>query len=1182
VAAFWGAVEDGDYEFMATRPLDLSWMVNLWNAKHSLGTYLELLDANVSNRLTDVNPSYQQAGVLLSQSKLRKGAEELAAASEFSGQPFVSTTNITASDEVAPNSILSDWEPAEIARLVSSAVFDEATFGRVKFHHRSIREFLAASWVTQQLKLGLPFHRVLPLFSATPFGVTVLIPSRRATLCWLAALNVEVREWVTREFPELLLFEGDPEAWDLATANLAFTRYVERLRAGFLTDWWNEASEFRRVARRLPPGRVARLLAEQEPNSNVIAALLPFVKHGRLLDCRQVIFDMYRRPQASTRLRRLALMTLSAIGSTEQRVCIKEDLLQGRLKSNDLIAAALAAIDWADLTVQELVQVFTAARSEPGYGPMTRAVKEDLLPETTVTSAELLLTGVVTALPVPEVGKRFSRFPEADQPERAWLLDVLPDCTDRLLSLLSPDSQQFPEVCLEAAERVEAFRDSGFVEGEDRKKLHALVAERPALRWKIALEIAQSEDIRHATSRLTWGGWNCLVTFNKSDLPELTTRANDSSVSVEIRAIWFEVGLNLAFRELKGRSRSVVLAGLCSRPDRGIRMQRISSLRSERITGLRQMRKYETDERKRKEERRQAQIRNRENLTRDIEHIRDGSHDGTLHWLINYSYSHSGHHRLTPVDFTIVSRDFGNRVAEAFASGLVVAWSKTVPPNPADYPGGQVPWDAITALAGLNVLLERGVDIAALNDEEAARAAQLAVWELNVPPPWFERLGITHETTVPAALRAWLEAECFSLSDDHRIRGALDVALRSPAPIRARLLQPTAKFVRENRIGNRDTLKSLLEVLRQDGLLASNEAAAVCRAKVETSLTADGLVSEITWLRTWLEEDLESAWVWFDTLIARLGTRAGDQVDALARALVDGKWLREPLSEAKSRVLVQMYRLLDGHPPEHGTPVSNEDAVLGHPIVRLMETIPRMLVQVRGAIANRALIDIANQGTRAIAKEWLDARVLEHAALEAQRSALVEPARLKALGEPFRFEPKSERELFQQALARLEEIRRGIEEGPFSDRLLFSVGIPEKHLQLWLAARLLDTTNRRFSVHREEVVDADNRTDVQLSCQYGNVCVEVKPLDTTRSYSAASLVHTLRAQIIEQYLKGFNSTHGILVLCRLDEKTWVIPGETKARHFTGLVAYLCEQAEAIKRDYPEIDALEVFGIDCVG
>ena len=49
--SFWSEVTDGGYEFMATRPLDLEWMVKLWNKNRTLGTYLQLIEGNIANRL---------------------------------------------------------------------------------------------------------------------------------------------------------------------------------------------------------------------------------------------------------------------------------------------------------------------------------------------------------------------------------------------------------------------------------------------------------------------------------------------------------------------------------------------------------------------------------------------------------------------------------------------------------------------------------------------------------------------------------------------------------------------------------------------------------------------------------------------------------------------------------------------------------------------------------------------------------------------------------------------------------------------------------------------------------------------------------------------------------------------------------------------------------------------------
>ena len=170
-------------------------------------------------------------------------------------------------------------------------------------------------------------------------------------------------------------------------------------------------------------------------------------------------------------------------------------------------------------------------------------------------------------------------------------------------------------------------------------------------------------------------------------------------------------------------------------------------------------------------------------------------------------------------------------------------------------------------------------------------------------------------------------------------------------------------------------------------------------------------------------------------------------------------------------------------------------------------------------------------------------------------------------------------------MARLQEIREGIEWGPFSDRILFEPGMEEKKLQLWLAARLSDTPLRRFiprfKVHREPQVDDDKRTDIEVSSAAGKVCIEIKPVDSCRPYSANSLTETLREQLVGQYLRGQNSKHGVLVVFRLDDKKWKIPGGPARGDFNDLVGYLAEQAAKIKADSTDVEGLRVIGIDCV-
>lgn len=252
---------------------------------------------------------------------------------------------------------------------------------------------------------------------------------------------------------------------------------------------------------------------------------------------------------------------------------------------------------------------------------------------------------------------------------------------------------------------------------------------------------------------------------------------------------------------------------------------------------------------------------------------------------------------------------------------------------------------------------------------------------------------------------------------------------------------------------------------------------------------------------------------------------------------------------------------------------------------RMSSVILDKFVATRGGPAHSALTSLSQRYASSPSGRWLAKCLYEHAAAEAEASSAHPPAELLTLELRYCREPESADQLFEQVLARLTDIKLGVEEGPFSERPLLAVGILEKHLQLWLASRLSDTPFRRFNprfhVHREPVVDQDNRTDIELTARPGKICVEIKPLDRSRSYSATSLADTLRTQLVGQYLRGRNSRHGILVIVRLDDKQWEIPGRTGVWPFSELVNFLEQECKKVLAETHDIDALQVVAIDCV-
>ncbi|CAJ8169967.1 Uncharacterised protein [Burkholderia pseudomallei] len=1179
---FWAAVRDGEYEHLATRPLDLGWMVELWRAKRNLGTYRELIEGSVANRLVDTNPSYLASGAVLSTRQLREGAELLAAATELSGYSYVccEQTSTAPQDQVVPHEVLVSWKANEIARLLASALFDDATFGRVKFHHRTVRAYLAACWLDKQLIAGVPLRRVLPTFVASPFDEQVLIPGRRWTLCWLAAINAKVREWLVRHFPEVLLFDGDPEAWDQLSADAAFSGYVRQLSDGYRPDWYNGAAEFKRVGNRLSLGLVANYLDSPELPTNTKLALLPVVVHARLTDCAVPVFNLYTNAPSGSRQQLRALETLRTVATPEQRSAIKAALLAGSFASNEPIAAALLAIGAESLTVAELTQSFMMADSENeyGYGPMARAISQDLFSGATYQASRAVLEAVIACIPAHDGAQEFNRF-HGPKPPRSWLLDVLPTCLEQLLSVLGTATPSYPAICLEAAVRIESLRDIWYT-SQELRSTHDQIANHPNLRWQLAVALSNSPRISHLTTRMCLS--SCLVTFGAEDLPGLTLRASDEHLPPTERQLWFDVAREVAMGHLRKHARRQALTALTVGVDAQVRANRIATERAKTAAGIIHQRQWKREHCKFEDER-LAQIRKtNEDIRGNIEHVRDASHIGTLCWLVQYSFEHSGRDDIFRVDYSTIARDLGSDLSDALAAGLKKLWLSIEPPDPSKYANGAVPWEAILALAGLYTMLTETSDISALPENDATRAARLAVWELKRPSNWFYDLTINNGAAVERALHPWIIKEAHqSHMQSHALR-TLDLALHCETSLRADLLRPLVPTVLNQQIPVPETFNELFAALREDGLISSNTIERLCRTQLATNRGSDGLLGDTHWLRVWLQANPHRAWTWFEKNLSNVESTAKSQVKQFIETLSDFKWLRSPVDDSVVDILMRLHTLVSKHRSEADVAADQANTSMFAPsMTRLLETIPGILVGIPGYTAHRALVKLSSMESDPVTKVWLNGRVREHASNQATQDANFDFRSLQSIASPLNCAPQSEGQLFEQVIARLEELRTGVEEGPFSDRGLLYKGMKEKLLQLWLAARLRDTPNGRFTVHREENVDADNATDIQVSARSWNICIEIKPVDEKRSYSAVSLTATIREQLVGQYLKGFNSSHGILVIFRLDKKTWDIPDVGKRQTFPAFVRYLQDQADIIKASLPHVQKLIVFPIDCV-
>jgi hypothetical protein len=122
-----------------------------------------------------------------------------------------------------------------VAALLSRPLFDSASYGQIRSHHRRVFEYLAAQWIRRRMAAGCPTRALEQLL----FDDGPRIPAPRRTLipviAWLCngndRWNDAVRSRVQRGAPEILLEYGDAEALPLEFKRALLTAWIERNRA---------------------------------------------------------------------------------------------------------------------------------------------------------------------------------------------------------------------------------------------------------------------------------------------------------------------------------------------------------------------------------------------------------------------------------------------------------------------------------------------------------------------------------------------------------------------------------------------------------------------------------------------------------------------------------------------------------------------------------------------------------------------------------------------------------------------------------------------------------------------------------------------------------------------------------------------------------------------------------------
>ncbi len=283
----------------------------------------KLLEHDVSERLRD-SPEREQVEPL-TPSKALEGARTLAAAVVLTrrraihvqDQAIGATLNAVDPLKCLP----SGWTPSSIHSLLSRSLFDGASLGTIRFHDPRVRDFLAAQWLQERVKLGCTIETIKGLLLAEfPDGLVVR-EEMQSMLAWIACgeshMSEEARTWILKASPELFFSEGDPGLLPIEYRKHLLKAYIDRFAGQDYTWTEIDAESLARFAEDALELDLTQIATNATLGADVRTLALRVIRHGRVRGCLEAALQVAINENERTGIRTSAIAVIRDVPETQ-------------------------------------------------------------------------------------------------------------------------------------------------------------------------------------------------------------------------------------------------------------------------------------------------------------------------------------------------------------------------------------------------------------------------------------------------------------------------------------------------------------------------------------------------------------------------------------------------------------------------------------------------------------------------------------------------------------------------------------------------------------------------------------------------------------------------------------------------------------------------------------------------
>ena len=1168
----------------ARRPQDLIELCADWKVHKRIRSHQEQVCENVRVKLLPRDDRPEPAE--LSPAKALEGASRLALALLVTRR---TTIRHNAAADVAaqgaalePSIILSDWRPDERKALLERPLFTFASYGRVRFHHRSVTEYLAAQRLQELRRRGMSLRALERLLFAETRGRIIVRPSMRPVAGWLALTERRIFELLRDHEPAVLLDEGDPEALTLEQRIQTLRAYVQRHGTG---GWRGQSTPRIQIHRFASPElaeEIRCLWQAGVENPEVREILLDILAEGRIGECADIAHEVAWDAEASSSERLRALDVLIAVENP----------------GLDDIAQAMAAEDirWPDhvtrsaalrmfprhLSVGQLCRILAWVQPQKNTigdlnWQLARLIEQEEFDNQTLEALRDGLVGLVS------YGLRWQKDWPRIVTDRPHLSSPLAATCLRGLATSRSDAWLHASVL---ALRI-PDREHGSDEARTalKERLMNLSADDNARLFWVADALDRS---LHAEG----GPWQRLYELALHDGPVklradrdtiwVTRELGDVSRELMDRALLLEAAMWLSPTP---ESPNAHIAGLkplvADQPD-------LLAVIEQRLKPPKQDQEQLAWESKHTQEKLENERQDAERkagwaaFLDEVAHRPDQAFSPdrgrqTAYDLLQDMRREGDYSRSSGWNRRLIEAHFGKAAADRLRRTLMGIWRQDRPTLVSERPASERNtcfeyW--LLGLAGLYAEAEDPAWATRLNHDEALLAARYAPLELNGLPAWMEGLIAAHSTAVDATLGEELSWELCQPAGQHGQSMLLHPIHHAPTAVAAVFLPRLLAWLDEggDLLDDEGKPSAAVERVRQviGALLkhGNSDVGGRLRALAQQRLGND------------LPEAL--AFVWLPALM-RLDPVLG--VDALedrlrtvepAERSLAVDWFGALFGDRHHQIdpgnasfppalLLRLVRLAYRHVrPEHDARhegVYSPDArdyaqgARGSLWSALLEGKGKEGWSVKQEMASDPLFADLRDRILAVADEhWaqeIDSIVLD----EVQAANLDRTCEAPVTTNETLFA------LMKDRLDDLDDLLRS----DASPREAWAAITQERVMRRAIALELDRAAKGIYTVNQEPATGEENRTDIRLRSTASDheAAIEIKLAESTKRWSARQLRSAIGSQLVKKYLTTQNRSGGCLLVTLARDRSWKHPDTGARIDLSELKTLLCEEAERI-------------------